>query len=415
MLCAEPLTERHTGEYLSTVFLNMLDKWNIAPERVHCVMRDAGANIKKALFLSEVSNLDCFAHQLQLVVKAGITTQKSVSDLLSKCRAIATHFNHSAVAQHELEKIQIRLNVQQLAAIQDVATRWNSGLHMLERMSKIKEAVCLYAASNTKVKPLSATDDVLLNNCVAVLKPFDEVTKSVSADSSCDSEIIPLVTTLKVMLKDRSTVQDHGVKAMNAKLLSEMTARFDKLQNNDMYVIATFLDPRYKGNFLEPHALQRAITNLGQLCEEMKDQDKEGEHQKKRRKILETNIPSSSRSIADTMSVLLSSSDSDNDDHGQSDVCKETASMIDKYQKLKRIQMSEDPLLWWSKNAESYPSLAALARTYLACPSSSVASERLFSGAGIIYDEKRSRLAPERVQKLLFLKHNLPIIDYKYK
>ncbi|KAF2355708.1 LPS-induced tumor necrosis factor alpha factor [Trinorchestia longiramus] len=52
--------------------------------------------------------------------------------------------------------------------------------------------------------------------------------------------------------------------------------------------------------------------------------------------------------------------------------------------------MSEDPLLWWRTKAQLYPSLATLARTYLACPSSSVASERLFSGAGIIYDKKSS-------------------------
>ncbi|KAF2359442.1 hypothetical protein FHG87_009803 [Trinorchestia longiramus] len=39
----------------------------------------------------------------------------------------------------------------------------------------MKEAVCVYAAGNSKVKPLSASDDVLSKNCVAVLKPFDEV------------------------------------------------------------------------------------------------------------------------------------------------------------------------------------------------------------------------------------------------
>ena len=57
----------------------MIEKWEIAPDRVHCVVRDAGANIKKALFLSDLNNFDCFAHQLQFVVKAGVTTQKSVS------------------------------------------------------------------------------------------------------------------------------------------------------------------------------------------------------------------------------------------------------------------------------------------------------------------------------------------------
>ncbi|KAF2359843.1 DM13 domain [Trinorchestia longiramus] len=95
--------------------------------------------------------------------------------------------------------------------------------------------------------------DVLLKNCVSVTEDFDEVTKSIGVATSCVSQTIHLITTLKVMLKDSSTGQDQGVKAMKAKLLSEMSARFDKLQHYDLYVIAAFLDPRYEEKFLGPH------------------------------------------------------------------------------------------------------------------------------------------------------------------
>jgi hypothetical protein len=53
-----------------------------------------------------------------------------------------------------------------------------------------------------------------------------------------------------------------------------------------------------------------------------------------------------------------------------------------------------------------------LARSYIACSPSSAASENLFSGAGLIYDEKRTKLTPERAEKLLFLKFNLPVIKF---
>ena len=392
----------------------MIEKWEIAPGRVHCVMRDAGANIKKALFLSDLNNLDCFAHQLQLVVKAGVTTQKSVSDLLTKCRSIATHFNHSAAAQEEFQE---RLNVPQLSVVQDVATRWNSSLHMLERTSQMKEAVCLYSANNNKIKPLSASDDDLLKKCVSLLKPFDDVTKDISAESSCVSETIPFVSTLKVMLSS-TTEDDQGVKSMKASLLAELKSRFDRLQYNELYAISIILDPRYKGKFLEQHVQQKCISSLGHMCEKQKMMNQEGrksredtEQARKKQRLEETDEQCSSRSVSDTMSALLSS-ESDNEESDQAN--KETTEMIEKYLKLKRIPTSEDPLLWWSSNKDLFPELAELARSYLACSSSSVASERLFSGAGMIYDEKRSRLAPERAQKLLFLKHNLPIIDFKY-
>ena len=60
--------------------------------------------------------------------------------------------------------------------------------------------------------------------------------------------------------------------------------------------------------------------------------------------------------------------------------------------------------LWWKENRHRFVQLSRLARRYLAPPPTSVASERLFSTAGDIYNEKRNRLAPERAEMLLFIK-----------
>ena len=58
--------------------------------------------------------------------------------------------------------------------------------------------------------------------------------------------------------------------------------------------------------------------------------------------------------------------------------------------------------------------LASLARKYLSAPPGSVASERLFSTAADIADEKRNRLAAEKVEMLLFLKKNLQLLNFDY-
>ena len=55
----------------------------------------------------------------------------------------------------------------------------------------------------------------------------------------------------------------------------------------------------------------------------------------------------------------------------------------------------KDPIRWWGENQNAFPLLSKLARQYLAYPPSSVASERLFSEAGQIYDERRNRLLGE--------------------
>ena len=40
--------------------------------------------------------------------------------------------------------------------------------------------------------------------------------------------------------------------------------------------------------------------------------------------------------------------------------------------------------------------------------------ERLFSTAGDILTVERNRLNPETAQKVLFLRENLPIVDFQY-
>lgn len=56
--------------------------------------------------------------------------------------------------------------------------------------------------------------------------------------------------------------------------------------------------------------------------------------------------------------------------------------LLNEYKKEKRIPIGDDPLLWWRVNAK-FQKLYPIARQYLSCPPGSVASEQLFSGAGL--------------------------------
>lgn len=62
----------HTGEYISEVFLSLLRHWDIDTERVMLVVK---ANMVKGMRLTEVPDLSCSAHKLQLVVNDGINSQ----------------------------------------------------------------------------------------------------------------------------------------------------------------------------------------------------------------------------------------------------------------------------------------------------------------------------------------------------
>ena len=69
------------------------------------------------------------------------------------------------------------------------------------------------------------------------------------------------------------------------------------------------------------------------------------------------------------------------------------------------VDPSFDPLLWWKQHEKKLPIVAKLARKYLCVCGTSVSSERTFSTAAVT--DHRSRLAPENVNRLVFLAKNL--------
>jgi hypothetical protein len=65
--------------------------------------------------------------------------------------------------------------------------------------------------------------------------------------------------------------------------------------------------------------------------------------------------------------------------------------------------LGSDPLLYWKSRSQSFLKLARVARVALAIPASSAPSERLFSDAGQVISDRRSRLQGSTVAAVLFL------------
>ncbi|KAL1493817.1 hypothetical protein ABEB36_009503 [Hypothenemus hampei] len=62
-----------------------------------------------------------------------------------------------------------------------------------------------------------------------------------------------------------------------------------------------------------------------------------------------------------------------------------------------------DILKWWQQNEKKYPLLSNFARKVLCIPASSAASERSFSLANRVLEERRSNLKGENLDAILFL------------
>lgn len=73
-----------------------------------------------------------------------------------------------------------------------------------------------------------------------------------------------------------------------------------------------------------------------------------------------------------------------------------------------------DILNFWKSQNEKFPLLSRLARRTLCIPASSASSERVFSVAGRIIEERRSRLKGETVDSLIFLHDYFKITNVSF-
>lgn len=114
----------HTAERIQQAIEEMLNNWGIDKKRVHVILRDNAANMKRAMLDLGVQSVGCVAHSCQLVVHEGLLSQRSVTDTLANARKIVGHFKHSPLAYSRLEDIQMDLNMDVKRLKQDVQVRF---------------------------------------------------------------------------------------------------------------------------------------------------------------------------------------------------------------------------------------------------------------------------------------------------
>lgn len=86
-------------------------------------------------------------------------------------------------------------------------------------------------------------------------------------------------------------------------------------------------------------------------------------------------------------------------------------SLAEKYvSSLSQGVKAHNLLQFWSHHAQILPNLAKLATAVLCKQATSIASERAFSSAGLLFQAKRSRLSPIHAEKLLFLHDNYELL-----
>jgi hypothetical protein len=67
-----------------------------------------------------------------------------------------------------------------------------------------------------------------------------------------------------------------------------------------------------------------------------------------------------------------------------------------------KFTCAKDLLLWWKVHGSTYPHLAMMARQFLGCPATSASVERIFSVAGLLFDDLRRSLDDGHLEEMMW-------------
>lgn len=352
----------------------------------------------------------CVAHTLNLCVNDSLNNvaddNRRLSDLIKKCRFLVSHFKHSVVASATLKSSQEQMGYPILKIKQDVSTRWNSCLIMMERLIKMKDPLCV-AVTNLPRAPefLDASDWAILTDCVLLLKPLESMTTELSGEKYVTmSLVIPLIRGLQHTLKNMSPKSDSGA-VLKRNLLDVISKRFGLFETNKIAAKATFLDPRFKKMAF---GVEENATNAQKwISDEMvKLMANSGSN------IEETNINNEKETQTiqsdcekDTQVISLWSHFDNRVAQAKDSLSAGTSVslMIRQYLEMPYLLRNQNPLKFWEKHKYTFPELYKLHLKYLGVPATSVPSERVFSKAGQLTNIRRNRLLPKNVDKIIFL------------
>jgi len=172
--------------------------------------------------------------------------------LTKKCRSICSKFNHSQVLNDRLLEEQ---KENPLHLVQEVVTRWNATLNMIERIVKLKLPLnnVLRETDNRQNNHrnliISEIEENELKDLVDLLTPFNDITKKLSGENyTTASFVIPCVRSLQISM-DEMLNDDMNFK-FKINIASVLKKSIDYYVNDygffkDEFLIAmTYLDPR---------------------------------------------------------------------------------------------------------------------------------------------------------------------------
>lgn len=188
--------------------------------------------------------------------------------------------------------------------------------------------------------------------------------------------------------------------------------KFSHVTSDIKYLMATYLDPRYKQAFFterEEHLVANEVLQL--LLPTVQG----GGDDQPALKIIKVSSAASSEKMNESkidsiLDNMLTAGSAANIQHAATTSFgsqSQIKNLLYLYNSEPRIDRNTDPLMWWKANVK-YSSMYAIVRRFLSVPAASASSERLFQESAHVYGDMRAGLSPESASKILLIKSNYP-------
>ncbi|CAF1135674.1 unnamed protein product, partial [Brachionus calyciflorus] len=285
--------------------------------------------------------------------------------------------------------------------IQDVPTRWNSTFLMLERTKEQVDAInetLFDRRLNRKYENLNLdlAEKEMLNEAVFILQPFYDATVELSGSKySTLSIVIPVFQGLINLLE--TEMSDSGFSVALNKVLKHNTIGY--MSKTKLFV--KFLEAKKK------EYVNIAKNKIRSIADDFP------ENLKQNLKLNESNTVTRLTQIDQSVMETNSKNRLQLFDFNKDFEAKKTfvkLSHLDKelYRYNLEPSKNSDPLIFWKANKENFPILFQIFIRIFSIPATSVPSEQLFSAAGYSIWDRRNKIKPEIVNKVLTIYQNLP-------
>lgn len=170
------LNEDHTGKNIGQLLCDACSEWTIADKSPALVTDNARNMIAAGKAAGFTPHITGFAHTLNLVSQKAMKVNNA-ERLSAKVRQIVSFFHRSSTATCTLKEKQQILGLPLHKLKQDVCTRWNSSVEILERFLEQQTAILATLMSKnlrrgTEVHTLSETDISNAEGIVKVMAPI---------------------------------------------------------------------------------------------------------------------------------------------------------------------------------------------------------------------------------------------------